>query len=65
MIEIKLKKGESVDRAIKRLRKKMARENIGDEMKKRRFYEKPSRKNYINKKRAKYIQRIRSKEEQY
>tara|TARA_Y100001938_G_C8065916_1_gene420176 strand:+ start:1178 stop:1384 length:207 start_codon:yes stop_codon:yes gene_type:complete len=63
MSEIKLKKGENVDRALKKLRKKLTRENIIEEMKKRKYYEKPTRKRYKDKKRAKYIQKLKSKEE--
>ena len=63
MIEIRLKKREPVDRALKRLRRKMDRENISDELRKRQYYEKPSRKKYLHQKKAKYIQKLRSKKE--
>ena len=64
MSEVKLNKGDSVDKALKKLRKKMTRENTMDETRKRRFFEKPTRKRYKEKRRAKYIQKIKSKEEQ-
>ena len=63
MSEVKLNRGENVDRALKKLRKKMLRENTVEEIKKRRYFEKPARKRYKDKKRAKYIQRLKSKEE--
>jgi small subunit ribosomal protein S21 len=42
MTEIKLKKGEPVDRAIRRLRKKMDREQTLQTVRERRRFEKPS-----------------------
>ena len=42
MSEVKIVKGESLERAMKRLSKKIDRENTMDEMRKRRYYEKPS-----------------------
>jgi small subunit ribosomal protein S21 len=42
MTEIKLRKGESVDRALRRLREKLERNGVFDEMRRRRFFEKPS-----------------------
>ncbi len=42
MTEIKLRKGESVERALRRLREKLEQNGIFDEMRRRRFYEKPS-----------------------
>ena len=41
-VEIKLRKGEPVERALRRLREKLKMEGVLDEMKKQRFYEKPS-----------------------
>ena len=38
----------------------MTRENTMDETRKRRFFEKPARKRYKEKRRAKYIQKINS-----
>lgn len=40
--EVRLKKGESVDRAIKRLKKKLDKEGIMREIRMHRHYEKPS-----------------------
>ncbi|HDL77551.1 MAG TPA: 30S ribosomal protein S21 [Lentisphaerae bacterium] len=42
MAEVRLKKGESVDRAIKRLKKKLDKEGIMREIRMHRHYEKPS-----------------------
>jgi small subunit ribosomal protein S21 len=41
-VEIKLRKGEPVERALRRLRDKLKSEGVLDEMKRLRFYEKPS-----------------------
>lgn len=64
MSEVKLRKGESVDRALKKLKKKLLKEGTMQEMRNRRYFEKPTRKRYKQKRKAKYIQKIRSKEEQ-
>ncbi len=42
MIEIKLRRGEPVDKGLRRLKKQMLREGVIKELKKRRHYEKPS-----------------------
>lgn len=42
MTEIKLKKGESVDKALRRLKKKVDREGTLKEVRNHRHYEKPS-----------------------
>ncbi|MEP6662418.1 MAG: 30S ribosomal protein S21 [Verrucomicrobiota bacterium] len=42
MTEIKLKKGEPVDKALRRLKKKIDRENTMKEVRTRRHFEKPS-----------------------
>ena len=44
MTEIKLKKGESVDRALRRLKKKIDREGTLKVVRNRRHFEKPSEK---------------------
>jgi ribosomal protein S21 len=43
MIEIKLHRGEDVQRGLRRLKKIMGREQVFDELKKRRYYQKPSK----------------------
>lgn len=40
--EIKLKKGEPIDRALRRLKKKVDRENTLKDVRNKRHYEKPS-----------------------
>lgn len=42
--EVKLKKGESVDRAMRRLKKKLDKEGTMRELRNRAYYEKPSEK---------------------
>lgn len=42
MTEIKLKKGESVEKALRRLKKKLDREGTLKEVRNHRHYEKPS-----------------------
>jgi small subunit ribosomal protein S21 len=42
--EVKVRKGESIDRALRRLKKKMDREGIMREIRAHRHYEKPSEK---------------------
>lgn len=45
MPEVKTRKGETIDRALRRLKKKMDREGTLKEIRNRRHYEKPSEKN--------------------
>lgn len=42
MTEVRLKKGESVDKALRRLKKKVDREGTLKEVRNHRHYEKPS-----------------------
>ena len=42
MPEVKIKKGESVERALRRLKKKLDREGVMREIRAHRHYEKPS-----------------------
>jgi small subunit ribosomal protein S21 len=42
MTEVKVKKGEIIDRALRRLKKKMDKEGTLKELRNRRHYEKPS-----------------------
>ncbi len=52
MPKVVLKKNESVDRALRRLKKKMDKEGIIKQLKKHRHYEKPSDKRRRIKKRS-------------
>jgi|TARA_Y100001963_G_C6791737_1_gene455863 small subunit ribosomal protein S21 len=63
MSEIKLKKGESVDKALKKLKKKLLKEKTLEYARGKNYYEKPATKKYKSKRKAKYIQRLKSKEE--
>mgnify|MGYP000394569048 CR=1 FL=1 len=65
MAEVKLRKGQSVEVGIQKLRKLLDREGTLKKVKEKRFYEKPSRKKYRQQRKAKYIQRLRSKDEQW
>lgn len=40
-VEIKIRKGESMDKAIRRLKKKLDRENIIRDVRAKRYFEKP------------------------
>jgi small subunit ribosomal protein S21 len=42
MTEVRLKKGEPVDKALRRLKKKMDKEGTLKDIRNRRYYEKPS-----------------------
>lgn len=42
MSEVKVRKGETVDKAVRRLKKKMDREGTMRELKARKYFEKPS-----------------------
>jgi small subunit ribosomal protein S21 len=63
MIEVKLKKGEAVDKALRKLRKKVTKEGVLDAAREKNYYEKPNRKKYKKSKRAKYIQKLRAEQE--
>ena len=54
MTEIKLRKGESVERALRRLKKKVDREGTIKDVRNRRAYEKPSEKKRRKMKKAKF-----------
>ena len=40
-VEIKIRKGESMDKALRRLKKKLDRENIIRDVRAKRYFEKP------------------------
>ncbi|MCB1070932.1 MAG: 30S ribosomal protein S21 [Verrucomicrobia bacterium] len=42
MTEVKIRKGESIDRAIRRLKKKLDKEGIMRQIRANRYFEKPS-----------------------
>tara|TARA_R100000353_G_C6496890_1_gene193161 strand:- start:817 stop:1011 length:195 start_codon:yes stop_codon:yes gene_type:complete len=63
MSQVNLKKGENVDKALKRLRKKVDREDTLKELRDRKYFKKPSKKRYEEERRRNYNQRIRSQNE--
>tara|TARA_Y100000768_G_C23864243_1_gene627252 strand:- start:758 stop:961 length:204 start_codon:yes stop_codon:yes gene_type:complete len=62
-MEIKLKKGENVEKGIKKLKRKLLKEKTLDYAREKRYYEKPTRKKYKKERKAKYIQKLKSKQE--
>ena len=64
-IQIKLKKGERVDKALRRLKRKMSREGIMEDVRSRRYYVKPSQKKQIKIKEQKFKNYIRNKNNVY
>ena len=63
MLIVKLKKGEDINRALKRFKQKFRRTGVLNELRRRKEFVKPSikRRNQIQK--AKYIQKIRTEEQ--
>ena len=60
-LEVKVKRGQRADKALRILKKKMLREGIFDEVKKRRYFEKPSQKRQKQIKTAKFNNMFRNK----
>jgi small subunit ribosomal protein S21 len=65
MVEIKVKKGEPVERALRRLKRRVSREGIIKIIRDKRYYEKPSRKKYRKARNAKYATKMQSLREAY
>ena len=61
MIEIKLKKGEPIDRAIRRLKKKLDREQTLKKFRERRRFEKPSARRRRKEKAARFEAMLRAR----
>ncbi len=61
MTEIKLKKGEPVERAIRRLKKKLDREQTLKKFRERRRFEKPSAKRRRKQKAARFEAMLRAR----
>lgn len=61
MTEIKLKKGEPVERAIRRLKKKLDREQTLKQFRERRRFEKPSAKRRRKQKAARFAAMLRAR----
>ena len=64
MIEIRLKKGEPVERAIRRLKKKLDREQTLKKFRERRRFEKPSAKRRRKEKAARFEAMLRARHAQ-
>ena len=60
-IEIKVRKNEPVDRAIRRLKKKLERENIIKGVRAKRYFEKPCEKRRRNTKVMAFTQMLRNR----
>jgi small subunit ribosomal protein S21 len=63
MLTIKVKDNESIDRALKRLKRKFNDTNLVKELRTRQAFEKPSVSKRLQKKKAIYIQKLKSQEE--
>ena len=61
MIEIRLKKGEPVERAIRRLKKKLDREQTLKKFRERRRFEKPSARRRRKEKAARFEAMLRAR----
>ena len=61
MTEIKLKKGEPVERAIRRLKRKLEREQTLKKFRERRRFEKPSAKRRRKQKAARFEAMLRAR----
>jgi small subunit ribosomal protein S21 len=63
-VQTPVRKGESIDRAIKRFSRKVKKEGIIDAYREKMYYEKPSdKKKRVAKQRAKILQKLKRKEE--
>jgi len=63
MIEVTPKKDESIDVALRKLKKKLDRDNVLREYRRRRYYTKPSTKKRQKNKEAKFRAYLRSRDE--
>ena len=61
MTVITLKQGEHIERALRRLKKILSREGTFDQMRRRRFFEKPSVKTRRKQKEAKFYAMLRQR----
>ena len=62
-IEIRIRKNEPVDRALRRMKKKLDRENIIKGVRAKRYYEKPCEKRRRKEKVAAFTQMLRRRYE--
>ncbi len=61
MTEILLKKGEPIEKALRRLKKRLLREGTFEQVRRRRFFEKPSAKTRRKLKAAKFSAMLRER----
>ena len=64
MIIIPIKEGESIDRALKKYKRKFEKTGVVKELRERQKYTKPSIINRQEKLKAIYVQQLRQKEEE-
>ena len=63
MIIVPIKEGESIDRALKKYKRKFEKTGVVKELRERQKYTKPSVKNREQKLKAIYIQQMRNEQE--
>ena len=63
MLKIKLKKGEKIESALKRLKRKFNDTGVLKNLRNKKAFEKPSITKSKQKKKAQYIQKLRDQEE--
>ncbi len=63
-IEVKIRKGESVDRALRRLKKRLDREGVIKDVRNRRYFEKPCEVKRRKNKVARFSNMLRVRREQ-
>lgn len=59
MTKVKVRPGEPVDKALRQLKKKLDREGVLKQVKKKRYYDKPSEAERLKSKQAKKYQKRR------
>ena len=62
MIIVTLKEGDTIDKALKKLKRKFEKTGISRELRERQQYTKPSERKRVQKSRALYLQRMISKQ---
>ncbi len=62
-VEIKIRKGEAMEKALRRLKKKLDREGVVKELRQRRYFEKPCEKRRRKRKVAAFNNMLRQRYE--
>ncbi|OIO58721.1 MAG: 30S ribosomal protein S21 [Verrucomicrobia bacterium CG_4_10_14_3_um_filter_43_23] len=60
-LEVEIRKGEPVEKALKRLKKKLDRENVIQDVRQKRYHEKPSMKKRLRNKRLAFTNMLRER----